>query len=499
MYNAASGKKLVLNSIIYSFSGILMKCFSFFLLPLYTVFLTTEDYGITSVATSVTGTMTFVVSLSLYSAIMRFYVDLKDNEVQLKRFYGTVTVFTLLSGAVWFAVLTLFRDFLSEEIFSGVDFFPIIAVCLLGLVFTCQTSIYDDILKSQQKAMKSSILAIAQFFVTLCLNILFIVVLKLGALGSLLSILITQFIFTLYFWVDMISHKQIVFCVDFGLLKAALKYSIPIIPHNLSSKLALLISKVLIGGTASLASVGIYSVASQFGDIADTFQGYIDKAYGPWLFEKLKAHDDNYKRTIRNNVRMLIAVLGLLFIAIALFAQDYILLLVNRAYIDAWKYIPLIVLVFSIKTAYYFYVEVLFYHKKASRLIFIATLSSSLVNILLSYYFIPSLGIQGSILADALAMILRVAIVIFFSRQFENVGLNISDFVINFFIIALFIGIGLLPSFVKQIESFSLSNLMFKVCVVTVYIVIIGLKYRTQLKPLLARISNRICRGGRKR
>lgn len=491
MNDSTSTKRVVVNSIVYSFSGILLKCFSFFLLPLYTVYLTTEDYGITSIATSFIGTMTFIVSLSLYSAVMRFFVDLKNEPEKLKRFYGTITLFTLASGIFWLALLTAFRDLVSKKIFSGIDYYPVIIVCVLALIFTCQTTIYDDILKSQQKALKSSIITIVTFFVTVGFNILLIVVFKLGALGSLLSTLITQLLYTLYFWGDMIVHKQIQFCIDLELLKDALKYSIPIIPHNLATKLALLISKVLIGDAASLASVGIYAVAAQFGDIADTLQGYVDKAYQPWLYEKLKERDESYKESIRSTVKMLIAVLGLLFVCIALFAHDYIVLFVNKAYGDAWKYIPLMILVFSIKTIYYFYVEVLFYHKKASRLLFIATLSSSLINILLSYFIIPVYGIIGSIIADAIAMLIRVAIVFSFSLKFENIGLKVQDFILNFITIALFIGIGLILSFTKYQYTFSFINLGYKIIVVGVYVALIYFKYKKQIVPLIRSLANK--------
>ena len=43
---STSGKRVLINSVIYSCCGILQKCFSFFLLPLYTAYLTTEDYGL---------------------------------------------------------------------------------------------------------------------------------------------------------------------------------------------------------------------------------------------------------------------------------------------------------------------------------------------------------------------------------------------------------------------------------------------------------------------
>ena len=93
---STSGKRVLINSVIYSCCGILQKCFSFFLLPLYTAYLTTEDYGINSIATSFIQTMSFVVAFSLFSAIMRFYVDLKNNPEKLRRFYGTVSCFVFI-------------------------------------------------------------------------------------------------------------------------------------------------------------------------------------------------------------------------------------------------------------------------------------------------------------------------------------------------------------------------------------------------------------------
>ena len=170
------GKKLILNSVIYSFSGLLIKCFSFFLLPIYTAYLTTEDYGIINLSSSFLNTMGVIVTFSLFSAVMRFYVDLKDDERKLKRFYGSVILFTCISGGIWTGLLIFLQDPLSKLVFSGTAFFPVVFVSVISLVFSCLHTIYDNILKSQQKASKASILNIAYFLVTVSLNIFFVVV-----------------------------------------------------------------------------------------------------------------------------------------------------------------------------------------------------------------------------------------------------------------------------------------------------------------------------------
>lgn len=469
----ASPKKVVINSIVYASSGILLKCFSFFLLPLYTAYLSTEDYGITSIATSFINTMGFVVAFSLFSAVMRFYVELKETPDRLKRFYGTISIFVFISSLAFGALLTIGRTALSKYVFSGIDYYPVILICLVTLVFYCQQYIFDNILRSQQKAMMSSILSIASFFVTVAFNVLFVVVFKMGAVGSLLATMITYMCFTLYFVIYMTASKQIHYCLDFVMLKDALKYSLPIMPHNLSTQIALLVSKVLIGDVISLGSLGVYTVATQFGNIADTVQGYVDQAYGPWLYEKLHLKEVNYKNSISGIVKLLIAVIGFFFVGISLFAQDYILLFINKEYNLAWVYVPCIVLVFAIKTIYYFYVEILFYYKKASKYLFTATLSSSIFNIILSFFMIKNWGVWGSILADAIAMMLRVSIVVYISTKFDDIGLRIRDFVTNFIIILMFICVGLGRSFIMHYSRFSLLYFCFKVLVICMYVAFI--------------------------
>lgn len=494
MSNSSNGKKLVINSIVYSLSGLLMKCFSFFLIPLYTAYLSTEEYGITSIATSFLTTMGYIVSFSLFSAVMRFYVDLKDDKVKLKRFYGTVVAFVVLSGITFGILFVLFGNILSKYVFAGIDFYPVVFICVITMVFSCLHTVFDQILKSQQRAGESSILSIAYFLLTVTMNIVFVVVFKKGAMGVVLSTFLSSIAYTLYFVVKMLIKKEMSFCFDLKLLKEALKYSIPIMPHNLSTQIAELVSKSLIGGVDALSVLGIYSIAAQFGNLSDTIQNYVNQAYAPWLYENLHNKADGYKDNLRGMVNMLVSVIGLMLIGIALFAHDYIILFVDEAYVDSWKYVPLIVLVFALKVPYYFYVNILFYYKKASRVLFVATLSSSLLNIALSAFLIPAYGAIGSIIADAICMLLRVTIIIVISKRFDDIGLRLKDFILNFFVTATFIFVGLALSFFKYNNTFSIWNFIYKVFVVLAYILYVLILNRKRLRPFINLIAGKIKR-----
>ena len=252
-------------------------------------------------------------------------------------------------------------------------------------------------------------------------------------------------------------------------------------PHNLSTNIAMFVSKILIGDTVSLGSLGLFSVANKFGHLADTIQVYVDRAYGPWFYEVMHGGAADLKSNLRKTVQLLISCIGLIFLVLALFSHDCIVLFLNKNYVEAWKYVPCIVLVFTIKTMYYFYVEILFYYRKASKYLFIATVSGSTLNVILSFFLIPKWGILGAILANAISMLLRVLIVVLISKRFADVGLYVKDFILNFFTISVFMAIGLSFSYLKFSNSFSILNFGFKILVVLVYICYVFFKYRKQL------------------
>lgn len=481
-------------SIIYAITGILEKCFSFFLLPLYTRYLTTEDYGITDLSRTFLNVMIYIAAFSLFASVSRNYVEYKDEPEKLKRFYGTITSFVLLSCIVFFIVLTIFRKHLSEYVFSGVAYYPVILLTLTTLLFQCQFDIYSRILRSQQKANKVSVLHLIWFVFRIILTIYLVVIKRIGANGVLIATLAADMAYTLYFWIDMLSSGQMVICIDGKLLKEALLYSIPIMPHNLSTHFISLISKVLIGNASgTLSSLGVYSVASNFRTISDSIHNYINQAYSPWMFEQLHKNEIDYRLEIRNVVRLLVSVSVFLLTGIALFSQDYITLFLTKSYEQAKYYAVLLVIVYIIKTAYYFYVAILFYYKEASSKIFIATLSSSMVNLLLSVYLIPKWNVVGSIIADMIAMIIRVGIVVVMANKFDRIGLEIKDFIISYSISFFVIGLGMFPSLYLKLEGFHLLYFAYRVILMIIYFSILLFYNKTELKKykLFSKIINK--------
>lgn len=283
-----NGKKNVLaNSFYYTFSSFLVKAFGFFLLPVYTAYLSPDDYGITNLVHSFfLSVATFIVSFSLYAAIPRFYVEYKEDQEKVKSLFGSIIIFfTFIMGLLFFVVSSLFSKAIIKFLFAGIPFYPYVLIALITLLFQSLHSIHENVLKAIQKGRFLASLSVIVFFLLQTgITIVFVVILKLGPVGVLLSQAIISFLYSIFMVSDLRKRNLLSFSFNWKLLKRALSYSIPIIPHNLSTSIAAFVSKIFINNSASLASVGLYGIAMQFGSLIDLFQTSVNKAFSPWFF-----------------------------------------------------------------------------------------------------------------------------------------------------------------------------------------------------------------------
>jgi len=465
-------KKVVANSLIYTFNNILLKAFSFLLLPLYTSFLTPSDYGVINLLNSFSSVATYLIAFSLYSAVVRFYADLKNDHEKVRTFFGTILSFVFLSGTLFVLLVLVLQNVIGHYLFQGISFYPSIVLGLLGLVFTSVYTIYQDILKGMQQAKKSATVSISYFLLQVVLNILFVVVFSMGADGVLLSQLIASLLACTWMLFDLRKNHLVRFCIDRALLKDALHYSIPIIPHNLSTHIAQFVSRVFINETSSLTSVGLFGLASKFGHLSDIIQSSVNMAFQPWFFDHMKKREHTDTVQIVSLSKVLLWFYSLFFLGLSLFSQEMIHFMATDGYQSSWMLVPGIVATYAFKTPYYFYINILFFYKKASRYIFTATVSSSLINVILSYFLIRSYGMYGSVAADAIAMIIRVAIIVYIANKFDAIGYSFWTFLRMIGLTFIFMIVGLYFSYSTFSTELSLVNFLYKCTVLLVFMII---------------------------
>lgn len=477
------------NSILYSGGNILLKAFSFFLIPLYTAYLSTEQYGVINLATSFSAVLAYIIVFGLQYSVKRYYTEYKDSREKVTKMYSTAINFVLLFSLVVIILFlpstTLWSSFLLPGLEIKIVIIAVLIACTTGL-----TLLYQEILKGMQMAKKSVMVTYVMFFLLVSMNILAVVWLKLGATGILLSSLIGNVLLACYMFYDLRKNSFYQFCFDRLEFNNLIKYAAPLLPHTLAFSVYSYFARIIITSELSLAILGLYSLATQFSSVSDIVLNSVQSAFQPWMFDRMKEGQDSSKQQIRKTTNILMWIYGILFILIGSFSQEAILIMADESYSEAWLYVPVMVFSVAVKSPLYFFNNFLYYEKSKTKYIFYSTIVGSILSILFILALIPHLGVYGVILAEVLAMIVRLGIAINYTKEESRGIYSLVKLELLSFIPMIFLAVAIIPSYLFFKNELSTINIVFKIIVFIVYLMFFFFLYRNSIRPFIKSIRN---------
>ncbi len=402
--------KTASNSAIYVTFNVLQKALNFFLLPLYTIYLTPEDYGITNVLLSVSSLLTVLLTFSLQSASARFHYQYKEETSKL--IWGSNYIFIIFNSFFWTVVVCLFYKYsLKFLIGDDISFFP---YALLGILNCCFAPIYlyfQTYLQTTQRAKFFVLNSSLYFALQLGLTILFVVFFNWRALGVLLAQLIVNVAFAFYAIISL--RKYITYRFSRIVLKKSLGYAVPLLPHNLSGWLSGMLDRIFINRIVNLASVGLYSIGSQIGTVTSLISMGINQAYVPFFFANHSSLEGKKKIELFSDLGIGLVLIISLFLVY--FAPEILYLMTDAKYHSVWPVIIIVVLGNMFDCIYKFTVSVLFLDN--TKQLSLITISCSLLTCLLNVVLITSVGYIGAAVSFAIVQFLICIVVCVYAKK----------------------------------------------------------------------------------
>lgn len=408
--------KLLKNSALYTTVMILQNAMNFFLLPLYTSYLTPEDYGIVAVVTSVISILTIVFTLALSGAANRYYFKYKNDEKRLKQFWGTLFWFTILNSFVLSFVFFCFRKVLLEPFASGIAFNPYILIGLISVTLNPAFLFFQSCVRATQNGKIFALNNFLFFLSTIVLTISFVVVFELGAVGVLLARAGTNLVFFVVTFIAFVP--KIAFNIRKNDLKIGLKYSLPLIPHSLFGWTSSTIDRLLINKLRTTSEVGLYNVGAQFGLLMSVFTSSVNQAYAPWFLENIEKGDHGKQRIISVS-SFLVGVYSFLGLGLALFSPELVMFMTKASFHKAWIAIPLITFGYVFGGIYYVVCNSLFIKK--TYLVPLVTVAGAVATVVLNLVLIPKWGMMGAAVASMASQFITSVVVVYVSMKVEPI------------------------------------------------------------------------------
>ena len=385
-------KKLASDTVLFTISNFSSKLLVFLLIPLYTSQLTTEEMGIADLITNVVNFVFPIMTMSLIEAVLRFSFEDKYDKRQL--FSNTIKV-----SFLGFIILLLLSPIATKV--QGVFFDNWYAFITLFLGFALSNTV-SNYLKGCNKTKEIAVFGVIQTIMTIALNIIFIVLLKMGIKGYILSLVCSYYVSTaLIVIITKLYRDFMLFNTDFAVLKDMISYSMPIIPSKIAWWVNNSADKYFIIYTIGIAGSGLYGVAHKIPSIITTMADIFNQA---WQISAIDTYvkngaDDSFYNDIHRYFLQFVLVASSF---VVIFSEIFGMLLFKGDFLVAWKYIaPLVVsAAFACFSGFY---HSIFRAAMLAKELSYSVLIGSVVNISLNYPMIKIFGIIGAAYATMIA------------------------------------------------------------------------------------------------
>jgi len=429
-------KKLIKFSASYTFIEGIQKGIVFFITPIITRYMSSEEYGIVATILMLIPFYIVFFSLSIHSAIARYYFKYKNSSVELRNFLGTsIILIALVSFSISIFLYLIGKPFFIYFL-PSIQFSPYIVYSLIIASSQVIVIAYFSLLKSMQK-LKLYIWIFNLYFSTQITLILYLVIiLKLNAYGYILSLVISNVAFMLI--VLVLIKKDINLCLKTKYIKEILSYSLPIIPVDGIGLVSSLADRYYLLKFVGLSSVGVYFVGYQLALVISLINRAINSAYVPIFFNRYESDNNNYDDIYRIG-EYFVYFSGFLALFSSIAAPDLIYLLFDESYYKASEVIVYLNFSFSLTSIYFLNTNVLSLEAEYIKLKTIGIIVGAIITVLLSYYMTKYYALVGASVSTLIGFFITTLILIMIVRlktDFKFKNLKSIIFLISCFSIS---------------------------------------------------------------
>ncbi len=411
-------RRLATTGAAYTAASILSKLIAVALLPLYTRYLSTSDYGAAEVLFASVVSVSIVVRFGLIEAVLRFYYK---NDEDPKR-----VVASTFAGLFWFATLAAlialpFAQPLGEALLNPNDpdsqislaaATEITRIAIGGLWVLTMFEFMLTLFRLEERARAYFVTTILNVLATIAVTIVLVVGADEGARGLLLGSYATGAAFVL--GLIAMHWRRLSLRFDPALLRRLLRFGLPTMPAEVSLYLVNWADRIIIVRFLGLAEAGLYSLAVKFAQAVNVLVRGFQLAWPPLAYSI--RDDDEARRAYATVVTLFVAGCAFVVTGMWLFSRWFARALAAPEFFQSWEAVGLISTAVTLYALYMVMVVIL---GRTGRTEFNlpAAIAALVVNVALNLILVPTLEIVGAGIALVVSYGVVVALMYVFTQR----------------------------------------------------------------------------------
>ncbi|MEN2400318.1 oligosaccharide flippase family protein [Flavobacterium sp. MC2016-06] len=393
---------------LYTVASFIERGLAFFLLPIFTFYLTTKDFGILSLVTSIFSFSLPLVTLGIQGAISVAYFN-GD-----KRNYPSYFTSSIVTPFIITIFLTLVILIFKTPIENYLEI-PILWV--LTIPIFCFLSFFNSLLLIDYQIKNEPTKYITYSLSNSCLNILIslllVILFKLGYQGRLTGQYFSIIIFSIVgFYILYKKRELLVKKINWVNVKDSLSYGLPLVPHILGAMVINMSDRMFIDYFCGKEELGIYNIGYVIGSAISILCAAFANAIIPFSYELFAIGTFEAKAKVVKVYWLFVLVMIVAGLSVWGLTPLIFKYFIDAKFLGGIKYVPWIVLGYFFQGMYLLFANIIFYLKK-TKILFYLSFVNIIINFSLNYFLIPVLGPMGAAYATCVSFFLFFIMIAF--------------------------------------------------------------------------------------
>lgn len=385
-------KTLAKNTVLLMIGKICTQCVSFFMLPLYTAILTTEEYGTADLIITYVSLLYPIIGMQFEQGLFRMMLDYRDSKENKKTLFTTVLICNLIQIIIFTIVFLPVRLFFKSVALSFL--LPLVIIQI----------IQGTLLQFARGIGRTDVYTIGSFInavIHVGFNVVLVGVVKIGLTGLFYSMILAGIGSSLFvFFYLEVWHCFEVQLFSINEFKGLARYSLPLIPNQLAWWIVNASDRTIISYFIGTGSNGIYSVANKFSSLYITFYNYFNMSWTESV--SLAINDEDKDEYISKMINIFFNLISALCIGIIAFMPFVFSILVNETYKGAYYQIPFLMVAVFFQALQGLYSAIYVALKKTKEIAKTSSISA-FINILVNVALIKSIGLYAASISSLVA------------------------------------------------------------------------------------------------
>ena len=391
----AQMRRLGRHSAIYGLGGIVSRVLAVFLLPLYTRYLDTEDFGAVGLVVAMSAVLVTILRLGISSAFFRFYFDTKDPE-QRRLVVLTSFWFTMASATAGLAAGLLLAAPVADLL--GLGDADLVRAGFLGIWAQMNYEQLTALFRVEERSTAFVVASLVNIAITIAITVVLVVGFEQGALGVLLGNVAGTLV--VYLGVLAVHREQLGLQFSRPLLREMNRFGVPLVPAALALIMVNFSDRFFLVHLADLDEVGLYEIGVR---IASAMVLLLTAFRTAWPAFAYSIDDDaEAKRTYAFVLTYLVVVASWLALALGLLAPWLVRLLATEEFYEGARVVAPLAFGGMLYAAY-IVMAIGVGRAKRTKFNWAITGLAAVVNVVLNLLLIPPYGMIGAAIATVAA------------------------------------------------------------------------------------------------